>query len=61
MYLSGWFLIDLFSSIPIDQILGSFPEDLQNNPNIKILSYIKYMKMLRLFKISRMMRIFKIL
>ncbi|GMH94319.1 hypothetical protein TL16_g12874 [Triparma laevis f. inornata] len=61
-YVKGWFLIDIASSIPIEQLLGDTGGTTSNagltkaNSSVKGLKLLKIAKVLRLFKLSKTFR-----
>lgn len=59
-YLQFWFWIDLFSSLPIDDIFSAFTDGAAGNANsvrlVRVLRLIRLVKLVRFFKLQRIMQ-----
>lgn len=60
-YLKGWFVIDMFSSLPLDYLFLLFDgHSYTAGRAIRILRLAKLLQLLRLLRISRLVRYVKI-
>ncbi len=59
-YLPGWFLIDLPSSLPMNQILEAAHSSCGDDNNNKSAKFLKLIRMGRLVRLAKIARIFKL-
>ena len=52
-YLRGWFIIDLASSLPIDQFFAGGGSALKLNKLIRLLRMVKLLRLFKLYRLSR--------
>jgi hypothetical protein len=54
-YLGGWFAIDFFSTVPLDEAVGLFISN--SDSNLRTIKLIKGLRLIRLLKMARLLKL----
>lgn len=60
-YLTGWFLIDFFSTVPMDKIISMLPGTNAKASNLRTLKLIRTVRLIRLVKLVRLLKLGKLI
>jgi len=56
-YCKGWFLIDLFSTLPLDTIAKAFNPDSAGSDNLGAVKLLRALRLVKLVRLSRLMKL----